>query len=142
MYSRLLVFLQFLIIGLMLWFGRGIVTSLVGLAVFSAGLFFGLWALAHNRLGNFNIRPDIKHGCEMVSSGPYRFVRHPMYTSVLLMMAGVFVSTPTLSEGLLFVLLFAVLTLKARREEHLWCGYHSGYTAYRSKTKMFIPFVW
>ena len=142
MYSRLLVFLQFFIIGLMLWYGRGIVTSFAGLAVFSAGLFFGLWAIAHNRLGNFNIRPDIKHGCEMISSGPYRFVRHPMYTSVLLMMAGVLVSTPIGVEAVLFVFLFIVLSAKARREEHLWCDYHNGYMAYKAKTKMFVPFVW
>jgi len=142
MLSRLLVTVQFSVIALMVWFGWGIVTSPPGLGLFFIGALVGVWALAHNRLGNFNIRPDLRYGCEMVSSGPYRFVRHPMYTSVLMMMLGVLVSTPTLTELLLFAGLFAVLTAKALREERLWCVHDSRYERYRRRTKMFVPFVW
>lgn len=142
MYSYLLVFAQFAIIIVMLLLGRGIFTSVAGMSVFAFGLLFGLWTLGHNRLGNFNVRPDIKAGCSMVDSGPYRYVRHPMYTSVLVMMLGVLISTPVGTEWVLFVLLFAVLSAKARREERLWCAHHPPYDAYREKTKMFLPFVW
>ena len=142
MLSPLLVFLQFFIIALMLWFGKGILTSIPGMAIFMIGLLIGLWALVHNRLGNFNIRPDIKHGCVMVNSGPYRFVRHPMYTSVLFMMLGVLIAAPTLLEMIFFIALFLVLSAKALREERLWCDHHQGYTAYKNGTKMFIPKLW
>jgi protein-S-isoprenylcysteine O-methyltransferase Ste14 len=142
MYPHLLVFAQFSAIAAMVWLGRGIVTSPWGLAVFVAGVAVGFWALAHNRPGNFHIRPELRHGCEMVHTGPYRFVRHPMYTSVLLMMAGVLVSTPTLAEAGLYLMLFIVLTLKARREERLWCGHDPRYGEYRRTTKMFVPGLW
>ncbi len=142
MLSRSLVFLQFFIIAMMLWFGKGILTSIPGMIVFMVGLAIGLWALVHNRLGNFNIRPDIKHGCEMVNSGPYRFVRHPMYTSVLFMMFGVFIAAPTLLEFGFLAGLFVVLSAKALREERLWCDHHQGYSAYKSETRMFIPILW
>ncbi len=142
MYSRLLVALQFGLIGVMLVLGRGIVNSPAGLALFAVGAAVGVWALAHNRLGNFNIRPDLREGCVMVNSGPYRYVRHPMYTSVLTMMAGVVVATPTVCEAVFFAALFVVLSLKALREERLWCEHHDGYVRYKRTTKMFVPWVW
>jgi protein-S-isoprenylcysteine O-methyltransferase Ste14 len=64
--------------------------------LFSLGLILGLWALNHNKRGNFNIQPKLKDGCHLVTSGAYKYIRHPMYTSVILMMLCVFVSTPTL----------------------------------------------
>jgi len=141
MYSYALVTAQFAIIIVMVVMGRGISSSVPGMVVFFLGLATGLWALGYNRLGNFNIRPDIKEGCDMVEGGPYRYVRHPMYTSVLGMMAGILVSTPTWSELLLFLILVSVLAAKARREEKLWCAHYPGYISYRSKTGMFLPFL-
>ena len=141
MYSYALVAAQFFLAGMMLYWAEGITRSLPAAAVFAAGLALGLWALRHNRPGNFNIRPDIKQGCGMVEGGPYRYIRHPMYASVLGMMAGVLVSTPTWRELAAFVLLVAVLALKARREERLWCNHHPGYDAYKKRTGMFLPFL-
>src|SRR5659263_263910 len=42
------------------------------------------WTLVYNRPGNFNIRPTPKVHGVLVTTGPYRWIRHPMYTSVLL----------------------------------------------------------
>ena len=42
-----------------------------------------VWTSRYNRLGNFNILPEIKEGCELIQTGTYHFVRHPMYTLVL-----------------------------------------------------------
>ena len=39
------------------------------------------WAIIHNRPGNFNIRPTPKVRGVLVTTGPYRWIRHPMYTS-------------------------------------------------------------
>src|SRR5690606_17426054 len=47
------------------------------------GVLLGLWALSSNRLGNFNIRPAPRAGGTLVQQGPYRWIRHPMYTSVI-----------------------------------------------------------
>jgi protein-S-isoprenylcysteine O-methyltransferase Ste14 len=64
-----------------------------------------------------------------------------MYSSVIVMMLAFLLSTPSLEEGLLFVLLLAVLFLKAKREEHLWIQEHSSYKEYQKKTKFFIPYL-
>ena len=52
-------------------------------ALAGAGSALGGWALAANRPGNFNIRPTPRAGGRLVQAGPYRWIRHPMYTAVL-----------------------------------------------------------
>jgi len=142
MYSRSLVFAQFFLIGMMAVGSRGILSSWMGLGLLLTGAFFGLWAMRYNRLGNFNIRPELKDGCQLVTTGPYRLVRHPMYTSVMLMTLGMAVSTPTYMEWSSFVLLMLVLALKAVREERLWCEENEAYRSYMKKSKRFIPFIY
>lgn len=141
LYPKLLVLLQFGLIGLMILFSHGIVNSLPAIIIFVLGLLVGLWALNHNKRGNFNIQPKLKEGCQLVTTGAYNYIRHPMYTSVILMMLGVLVSTPTLLEFLFFIILMAVLILKARREEKLWCGHDETYIKYQKRTKLFIPYI-
>ena len=133
--------MQFALIGLMLFFSSGLLNSLPAMIIFLLGLALGLWALDHNKRGNFNIQPKLKEGCQLVMTGAYRYIRHPMYSSVITMMFGVLVSSPTLLELCFFVLLVVVLVLKARREELLWCGHDERYLAYKAQTKLFIPYI-
>ena len=142
MYSRSLVFAQFFLIALMFLLSKGIFTSLAGLFIMLLGIAVGVWAILHNRLGNFNIRPEMKEGCALVMSGPYRFVRHPMYTSVLLITLALAVATPTLIEWVSLALLGTVLALKANREERLWCADNAMYEVYKQRSKRFIPFIY
>ncbi len=141
MYSRSLVFAQFSLIGLMVVYSRGIFSSWIAMGILLAGALFGYWAIRHNRGGNFNIRPDLKEGCELITTGPYHFVRHPMYTSVTLMALALAVATPTYLQWSSLALLIGVLALKAVREEGLWCEGSEAYKVYMTKTKRFIPFV-
>jgi len=142
MYSRSLVFAQFFLIGIMVIFSRGILTSWSALGILVLGTLFGLWTIRYNRLGNFNIRPELKDGCELITTGPYRFVRHPMYTSVLLITLALAVATPIYMEWSSFILLMLVLALKSVREERLWCEGSEGYKTYMKGTKRFVPFVY
>lgn len=140
-YPKLLVLLQFGLIGLMVLFSHGVLSSIIGISIFLIGLVIGLWAINHNKRDNFHIQPKLKEGCHLVTTGAYNYIRHPMYTSVILMMLGVLVSTPTLLELLLFTTLIMVLVLKAKREERLWCGHDEAYIEYKKRTKLFIPYI-
>jgi protein-S-isoprenylcysteine O-methyltransferase Ste14 len=140
-YAKTLVFLQFLMIGLMLFFSKGVLGTLLALSIFSFFLLFGLVAINYNKLGNFNIQPKLKEGSKLITTGIYAYVRHPMYTSVMGMMLGVLISTPSLIEYFLFFLLFIVLLLKAKKEESLWLKHDEAYKIYKDKSKLFIPFI-
>jgi len=144
MYPKLLVVLQFGLIALMIYFSKGLqalIYDTFALPVFLMGLSFGLWALNHNQLGNFHIRPKLKENSQLITTGIYQFIRHPMYTSVIIMMFAVLISTPTVIEVVLFLLLIVVLVLKALKEESLWMDHDEAYDHYRKKSKLFIPYI-
>ena len=141
LYPKLLVFLQFGLIALMIFFSHGVLSSILSIVIFLLGASIGLWAINHHQRGNFNIQPKLKEGCKLVTTGAYNYIRHPMYTSVLLMMLSILVSTPTLLEFIFFATLIFVLVLKAKREELLWCGHDEAYVEYKKDTKLFIPYI-
>ena len=106
------------------------------------GAAVGLWALTHNPLNNFNIAPELKENCQLITTGIYRWIRHPMYTSVTLMMLGIAVMNHTrIIVWILWIFLVYILLLKARREESLWLTHDPCYLAYKETTKYFIPYL-
>ena len=143
MRSYSLVFSQFFLILLMtLPLGEPVKFLSLGLFIIALGAIVGVLALRKNTLGNFNIRPDIKGDCVLVTSGIYAYIRHPMYTSVLVMMAGVVVLYPTRFEYILYGLLVLVLLLKLFYEESLWKCESQEYLMYCKNTKRLIPFIY
>jgi len=144
MYPKILVFLQFSLIILMLLFAKGFTAFFhhsIALPLFIMGVSVGLWALNHNKVGNFNIQPKMKYNAQLITTGIYGLIRHPMYTSVILMMAAILISSFTLIETLCFIALVIVLFLKAYREESLWIKRDITYIVYKQSTKFFIPYI-
>lgn len=107
----------------------------------AAGAGLGLWTLAHNRPGNFNIRPAPREGGHLVRTGPYRWIRHPMYTAVIALGAACAWAAASAWAWLAAVALVAVLAVKAHFEERWMQQQHPGYAEYRSRTRRFLPFV-
>jgi len=143
--GSLLVLLQF---GLLLWLGLRAMPALLRgelpwvsswLLLASAAL--GGWTLLHNRLGNFNIHPAPRAGGVLVTTGPYRLLRHPMYSSVLLAGAALANLPAPWASWLLWAALALVLWLKALLEEQWLRRHYSGYPAYCRSCKRFVPWV-
>lgn len=91
----------------------------------------------------FTINLSIQDGHKLIQSGPYRFVRHPRYTGIILLSLGlamVFAS----SVGLVFTVAILInLILRIGREEKMLAAeFGQEWTDYRSKTKSLIPFVY
>ncbi len=115
------------------WFWR--VLELTGLAL-------GIWAIAAMRLGNFNITPTTVAGGRFVGAGPYRFIRHPMYASLLLTTLPLLADHFTLLRLLFWLLLLVDLILKLLYEEQRLLDHYPEYRSYRQTTRRLIPFIW
>jgi len=102
----------------------------------------GVWTLGYNRWGNFNIRPELRRGARLITGGPYRRIRHPMYASVLLGVGALVVADARPWRIVLLVALLVVLMLKAAREEEYLRAAFPEYAAYASRTWRLVPFVY
>jgi protein-S-isoprenylcysteine O-methyltransferase Ste14 len=101
----------------------------------------GLWALLANRPGNFNIHPTPRANGTLVAHGPYRWIRHPMYTAVMLLgLACVLTRTDALA-WLLWGVLCLMLLGKAVLEERWMAALHPDYAPYQARTRWFIPYL-
>jgi protein-S-isoprenylcysteine O-methyltransferase Ste14 len=139
--STALVVLQLALIAAIAvpWEGRG--PGLGPAAIVALGIAIGAWALTANRPGNFNVRPEPKEGGHLVSSGPYRWIRHPMYAAVLVACAGLAFGYGAPWRWIAFAALAAVLHVKANVEEAAMAARHPGYAEYVRRTKRVVPFV-
>lgn len=142
MRSIILVALQFVLIGVLLWPHDEAAFNALSLGLVAVGIAVGVWALAGNRPGNFNIRPDPKRDGVLISHGAYRYVRHPMYVALLLAGAGLVAREPESWRIAAWVALAVVLNAKARFEERAMRDQHADYDAYCARTARWIPFLW
>jgi protein-S-isoprenylcysteine O-methyltransferase Ste14 len=129
-----LLILQFAAIAVILWPSGWSWPSWWSGGLMLAGLGLTLWALAHNRPGNFRLSAAPRTDAALITGGPYRRIRHPMYLALLLMMAGVCGVRNEIAAWLAWGVLLIVLLLKARREEALLARQFADYASYRSKT--------
>jgi protein-S-isoprenylcysteine O-methyltransferase Ste14 len=110
-----------------------------GLSV--AGLVFGSWALVTMGSRQITAMPTPRAGAQLLRHGPYRYVRHPMYTSLILLTLGFVVVRPTPYLIAAQACLIVVLWLKSREEEKILREIFSGYSEYARTTKRFVPYV-
>jgi protein-S-isoprenylcysteine O-methyltransferase Ste14 len=142
-HGRVLVALQFGLMGLLAvlsataWLTGTASVAAGALVAASAGLV--LWAMSANRPGNFNIQPLPRAGGVLVQHGPYRWVRHPMYTAVLAFGAACALAAGTVLAAAAALALLPVLWVKAGLEERWMAEVHPAYADYRRRTRRFLP---
>jgi protein-S-isoprenylcysteine O-methyltransferase Ste14 len=117
-------------------FALGILADLLVLL----GLFITLWARV-TLGGNWSARVALKVNHELIQSGPYRLVRHPIYSGLLLMVLGTAILAGTLSGFAALLLCGAVFWVKLRQEEALLTEHLPGYAEYQRRTKALVPFI-
>ena len=139
--SIVLVVMQFAMITLIMFTGPLWPThwGLQGMMVM--GGVIGLWAFLAMGLRNLRAFPEIPQHGRLVVHGPYRWVRHPMYTSVLVMTLAWMVEHPLPFRMVLWVGLVVTLWVKLGYEEQLLLTRFPSYERYRKGTKRLIPFL-
>ncbi len=118
-----------------------VLLGILGAALCALGVGSAIWARAI--LGrNWGLPMSQKESAELVRSGPYAYVRHPVYAGYLLAMLG-----SAIGQSILWVLPLiggAVYFIhSARREERLLLEeFPEQYPPYKKRTKMLVPFLW
>jgi protein-S-isoprenylcysteine O-methyltransferase Ste14 len=113
----------------------------LGAAVTCAGLLFAVWARAY--LGtNWSRSVTIKQGHELITTGPYAMVRHPIYTGILTGFLGMAIAISQVRGFVVCVLIFLALWLKFRMEEQ-WMRSQFGeaYATYAHQTAALVPYL-
>jgi protein-S-isoprenylcysteine O-methyltransferase Ste14 len=113
----------------------------IGLLMVVSGLAFAVWARVH--LGrNWSGTVTVKEDHELIRSGPYGIVRHPIYTGLLLAILGTAFVFGEVRGLLAFALLTTALSLKLRREERFMQeSFPDTYPSYRAQVPALIPFA-
>jgi protein-S-isoprenylcysteine O-methyltransferase Ste14 len=112
----------------------------IGALLCIIGIGLAIWARLH--IGtNWGMPMSLKENRELVTSGPYHYIRHPIYAGVMLALVGsALVVSPWLL--LVFILYFLYFIYSATSEEKtLTKEFPEEYAAYKKHTKMLIPFI-
>lgn len=113
----------------------------VGAPLVLAGMLFAFWARFH-LAGNWSSTVALKEGHELIRTGPYRFVRHPIYTGALMAVAGTACAIGQWRGVLAFALTACGFWYKSATEERLMLAtFGDAYRRYRSEVKRLIPFI-
>ncbi|MGA7106778.1 MAG: isoprenylcysteine carboxylmethyltransferase family protein [Terracidiphilus sp.] len=113
----------------------------LGAAVLIVGLLFAVWAREH--LGrNWSRSVTIKQDHELITTGPYAVVRHPIYTGILTGFLGTAIALSQVRGFIAFALIFLVFWIKLRMEEQ-WMHSQFGetYTTYVQRTAALVPYI-
>lgn len=110
-----------------------------GVLLTAAGVAVAFWARWH--LGaNWSGVVSLKEGHELIRTGPYRNIRHPIYTGILLALFGTAVATGELRGLLAVAIAWLSFYWKARREESfLSQEFGEKFAAHAKQTGMFLP---
>lgn len=114
--------------------GLGVVLGLTGVLI----ALFGVLSLGQN----LTAVPYPKEDAELVESGAFRIVRHPIYSGIILGAFGWGLLTNSLLALLLSVALFIFFDVKSRREELWLCDKYANYPAYQTRVRKLIPFIY
>ena len=106
-----------------------------------AGIVLGVWAFITMGWRNMNISPMVKEGARLVTKGPYRLIRHPMYLALLLIIWPLIIDQYSAFRLIAAIILTANLVVKMFYEEHLLRKHFAGYELYMRTTYRLIPFV-
>jgi len=113
-----------------------------GFLLIDGGIGLGIWVLWHNRPGNFSIYPEPIAASRLITGGPYRRIRHPMYTALLLTVCGIALVQNNWVNGVgLGLVLFAVLNKIPREERYLKERYEE-YADYCHTTYRLMPGIY
>lgn len=116
----------------------GVAMQALGVTAIIVALSLHWWARAHLR--QFYAEDVVfQEGHKLVDTGPYHYVRHPTFTSFLMIALGLLMVNPALPTLLATIYAFLDFCSAAKKEEALLCERLDGYADYMRRTGRFLP---
>ena len=128
------------------FFGRRFVpasagVAALGVAMTAAGVGLAIWA-RHSLAGNWSGAVTLKQGHELIRSGPYSRIRHPIYSGIQLALLGTALAVGQWRGLIAWVVVATAHMLKAGKEERwLASEFGTAFAEHRRRTGMFLPRV-
>lgn len=116
--------------------------SIYWLVLCALGATLGVLTLCYNKIGNFSVYPEIKNCAVLITNGPYRHIRHPMYTSLMVMMCGIALYNYHWLNAVGVILVIVAVINKANIEEKLLLIRFAEYANYQHKSHRFLPYLY
>lgn len=139
--SYLLVSLQFVCIILIIITGRYYPLDMTASLLVIAAFYIGVWAILSMPVNQLTVMPDYKEGSILVVTGPYKYIRHPMYLAVLIFCLAMVINQFNIIRGVVFVILTVILLYKISYEEKQLTEGNPQYKTYMQRTKRLLPFI-
>ena len=113
----------------------------IGAILTAVGIGFAIWARVN--LGrNWSSHPAVKEHHQLVTAGPYGYVRHPIYAGILLAALGTTITSSIFGIGM-FISIFIMFALRLNKEEKIMLElFPEQYPQYQKRTKRLVPFIW
>lgn len=142
MFGKLLLSAQIASMGLCFLPLKWVLPSPLTLLFFMVATALALWVIWYNKIGNWSVLPSPKKEAALITTGPYYFMRHPMYLSVMFgCLAGV-LHNQSLTAFFAWLTLLLILNVKSRYEERLLKMHFKEYEQYQKSVKTrFFPTV-
>ena len=139
--SKLLVIIQFSCLLYLVLFTKNMGSGIF-LTIQIIGFSLALWSVFVMGIGRFNIQPEVKKEARLITKGPYKVLRNPMYSGLILFFGATVIETLDIINISVFVILIIVLLSKIRLEEkYLSQKFGSGYNEYKEKSYRLFPFI-
>ena len=138
----LLVAIQFIGIFYFIFTGSVFPENIYVLIIEAIALLIGVWAVLAMKLHTVTVLPSVKQGGQLCTTGPYRVIRHPMYTAVLLLLLGLLFNNYSHTGLAVFFIVLVDLIVKMNVEEKILLAHYTDYKNYMTKTKRIIPFLY
>ena len=137
-----LTLIQYTTLPLMMWLMHWFSINPILLVIQVLGLIVASWAIFEMQKSKINIAPTPRKGATLVDTGIYKWIRHPMYTSLLMVFIPMVIENYTIINLAIFLFFAINLILKLEYEETLLVKFFPNYQEYQQRSFKVIPLIY